>query len=119
MLLREALFEYSTLKHSADLEIFAHEMSIDTNGSHSADPALLDEFMKIFPETVSLRQCLLLAADYVDAELLQLRHVDAAKEIAEDFRTGAMCPEQMAYVLRHVFCACTAEPDDRGNTGRS
>jgi hypothetical protein len=111
LLLREALLEYSALKQSVDLEIFAHEMSIDENGADSADPALLDEFNKIFAETVTLRECLLLAADYVAAELQHLRHIDAAKEVVEDLRAGAGRPEQMAHILKRVFCPGAARAE--------
>jgi len=99
-MLRDALFAYSEKLHSVDVEVFAVEMELDTQRERSADPALLDEFNKAFPETVGASAALMLAADYIEHELVDLRHVAVAKDIVREFRLAACSPEMQTEILK-------------------
>jgi hypothetical protein len=92
-ILRDTLFAYSESLHSVDVEIFAVEMELDTMTGESADPALLSEFNKAFPDDLSVGAALMLAADYVDREIVGLRHIELARSIVRDFRLAACAPE--------------------------
>lgn len=99
-MLRDALFAYSEKLHSLDVEIFAVEMGLNPRRGGSSDPALLDEFNKAFPETVGVSAALLLAADYIEREIVDLRHVDVAKHIVRDVRLAACSPEMRTGILK-------------------
>lgn len=90
--LREGLFAYSEQLHSAEIEIFAIEMEIDSSTGDSYDPALFDEFQKLVPETMTLAEAFSLAADYIDREIVTLRHVKAAQKIVNDLRVASVFP---------------------------
>ncbi|SRR5260370_27060427 len=101
-MLRDAVLAYSEKFHSADLEVFAIEMELNSRPGRagSSDPALLYEFNKAFPETVSISAALMLASDYIERELVDLRHLDVAKEIVRDFRLAACSPEMRTEILK-------------------
>ena len=86
--LRLALQALSTELKSADLEIFAIEMEFDEAGI-SYDPALWEEFKSRFPDQASVTASLMLAADFVEAEVIGLRGIDAAISFAIALRRAA------------------------------
>lgn len=87
--LREGLFAYSEQLGSAEIEIFAIEMERNLSTGDSYDPALFDAFQRLFPETVTLAEAFALAADYVDREIVTLRHVKPAQKIVNDLRVAS------------------------------
>lgn len=92
-MLRGLLLQYAEIMSSADVEIFAIEMEMIPGSSDSADPALWDEFSKACAEPLSVRQAISLVAEFVEKELVVLRHVDSAKRIVEDLRAALKSPE--------------------------
>ncbi len=99
-MLRDTLFAYSEKLHSVDLEIFSIEMELDERTGASADPALLDEFNKAFPERLSASAALILAADYIEREIVGLRRIDLARGLVAEFRVAACSSEGRAELLR-------------------
>jgi hypothetical protein len=89
-MLRTALLEYSRLFASVDIEIFAIEMEIDPDCAQSADPALWDEFQKRCREGNSTAELIAAAADFVEHEIVLLRHVEVAKQIVSDLRSASL-----------------------------
>lgn len=87
--LREGLLAYSEQLHSAEIEIFAIEMELDSSSGDSYDPALFDEFQRLVPETVDLAAAFSLAADFIDREVVTLRQVKAAQKIVNDLRVAS------------------------------
>ena len=91
--LRELLDVYSIALKSTAIEIFAIEMERPDELVTSYDPALLDEFERLYPPLVSPEEARELAAQYVNAELVVLRRIDGAKQIVDDLRLGCSALE--------------------------
>jgi hypothetical protein len=98
--LRASLFDYARQLQSFQLETFAIEMELIPGTTDSADPALLDEFLKACPGSMTLGEAYAIAAAYLERELVQLRHVGAAARIVEDLRSASTDPQSVAPPLR-------------------
>jgi hypothetical protein len=99
-LLHDTLEGYSKQFQSVDIEIFAYEMESPPGGTDSRDPALLDEFSKLVPQCVEAREAFDLVADYLQKELIELRHLDIGKTIVDDFRRAANRADGESDILR-------------------
>jgi hypothetical protein len=78
--------------NDVDLELFIYDLEFLPDSEVSSDPALFYQFEKMCPAKLSLEQSYLVAANFVEAELVKLRGAEVGVEFVDRLRHAAACP---------------------------